>query len=46
MRINPGPTTPSEVVNGRRLWFCSPTCLERLHSAPERYLGEDVITRG
>ena len=41
MRISPGPATPSEVVNGRPLWFCSPTCLERLRSAPERYLGEE-----
>ncbi|MFP5579854.1 MAG: hypothetical protein ACLGIZ_16720 [Acidimicrobiia bacterium] len=46
MRISPGPATPSEVVNGRPLWFWSPTCLERLRSAPERYLGEEVITRG
>ena len=46
MRITPGPATPSEVVNGRRLSFCSPACLERLRSAPERYLGEEVITRG
>lgn len=46
MRIVPGAATPSDAIDGRRLWFCSPTCLERLHSAPERYLGEDVITRG
>ncbi|MFP5488703.1 MAG: hypothetical protein ACLGHQ_10400 [Acidimicrobiia bacterium] len=46
MRITPVPATPSDVVDGRRLWLCSPTCLERLRSAPERYLGEDVIARG
>ncbi len=46
MRISPGPATPSEVVNGRPLWFCSPTCLERLRSAPERYLGGEVLKRG
>lgn len=46
MRITPVPATPSDVVDGRRLRLCSPTCLERLRSAPERYLGEDVIARG
>src|SRR3546814_12039957 len=41
MRISPGPATPSEVVNGRPLWFCSPPCLERLRSAPDRYRSAD-----
>lgn len=46
MRITPGAATPGEVVDGQRLWFCSPACLERFRSAPERYLGEDVTARG
>lgn len=29
MRITPGPTTPTTVVDTRQVWFCSPTCRQQ-----------------
>ncbi len=37
MRITPGPTTPTIVIDTRQFWFCSPTCHQQLTTAQHRH---------
>lgn len=36
MRIIPGPSTPTTVIDARQVWFCSTTCRLRLAIDPQR----------
>ena len=38
MRITPGPTTPTTVVDTSQFWFCSASCHQQLTTVPHRHL--------